>query len=75
VLEIDEAPGYPHNAERRVFVDVAGVTQPAPAPRFSVTDGEIQGPPPEIGEHNERSLVDWGFPVDRVASLKAKGVI
>jgi alpha-methylacyl-CoA racemase len=75
VLEIDEAPGYPANAARKVFVEVEGVVQPAPAPRFSVTPGAIQGPPPKIGSDAVGSLRDWGLGDDRVAELQSKGVI
>jgi alpha-methylacyl-CoA racemase len=75
VLEMDEAPSYPHNAERQVFVTVAGVVQPAPAPRFAATPGAVQSPPPGIGAHNSAALRDWGLPQDRVDDLKAKGVI
>lgn len=61
VLTLDEAPKHPHNAARQTFVEVAGVTQPAPAPRFSETPGAIQGPPPRIGAHDREGLTDWGF--------------
>ena len=60
VMSIAEAPGHPHNAARSTFVEVAGVTQPAPAPRFSATPGAIQRPPPGIGAHNAEVLADWG---------------
>jgi alpha-methylacyl-CoA racemase len=75
VLEMDEAPSYPHNAERGVFVTVEGVVQPSPAPRFALTPGAVQSPPPQIGEHNTTALRDWGLPQTRVDELKAKGVI
>lgn len=45
VLSITEAPRHPHNLARAAFVDIDGVTQPAPVPRFSRTPGAIQGPP------------------------------
>ena len=61
VLDLDEAPRHPHNAARKTFVQVAGVTQPAPTPRFSATPGAIQGPPPAAGAHNLEALSDWGF--------------
>ena len=60
VLDLDEAPKHPHNAARQTFVEVAGVTQPAPAPRFLGTPGAVQGPPPAIGAHNREALADWG---------------
>jgi len=75
VLTMDEAPGHAHNAARQTFVEVAGVTQPAPAPRFSATPGAIQGPPPKIGAHNDEALADWGFSPDAVAALKASGAL
>jgi alpha-methylacyl-CoA racemase len=75
VLEIDEAPSYPANAARKVFVEVDGVMQPGPAPRFSATPGAIQGPPPAIGGANVEGLKDWGLDDLRIAELQRKGVI
>ncbi len=75
VLEIAEAPDYPHNAERQAFVTIEGVVQPAPAPRFDKTPGAVQSPPPKIGAHNETALRDWGVEPSRVAELKEKGII
>jgi len=75
VLEMGEAPSHPHNRERRVFVEVEGVVQPAPAPRFDETPGAIQGPPPMIGAHNVSALSDWGLARERVDELQRKGVI
>ncbi|MFM8355203.1 MAG: CoA transferase, partial [Gammaproteobacteria bacterium] len=37
VLSIWEAPNHPHNKSRNTFVDVDGMMQPAPSPRFSRT--------------------------------------
>jgi alpha-methylacyl-CoA racemase len=73
VLTMDEAPSHPHNAARNTFVDVEGVVQPAPAPRFSATPGEIARPPPVIGAHNLEALSDWGFTASEVAGLQAAG--
>jgi alpha-methylacyl-CoA racemase len=75
VLTMDEAPAHAHNAARATFVEVAGVTQPAPAPRFSATPGAIQGPPPKIGADNDAALGDWGFSADAIAALKAQGAL
>ena len=69
VLDLDEAPNHPHNAARQTFVQLGGVTQPAPAPRFSETPGVIQGPPPAIGAHNAEALADWGFTEAEIAAL------
>lgn len=73
VLSLSEAPHHPHNVARGVFVAVDGVTQPAPAPRFSRTPAEIQCPP--RGPENESVLIDWGFSGEEIAALKSANVI
>jgi alpha-methylacyl-CoA racemase len=50
-------------------VEVGGVIQPAPAPRFSATPGAIQGPPPAVGAHDREALLDWGFTPSEIAAL------
>jgi len=75
ILDLDEAPKHPHNAARQTFVEVAGVTQPAPAPRFSATPGAIQGPPPAIGAHDQEALSDWGFSEREIGALKTAGAL
>ena len=75
VLDMDEAPAHPHNQARQTFVEVSGVMQPAPAPRFSATPGAIQGPPPAIGAHDEEALADWGFSGDEIAALRRTGAV
>lgn len=70
VLNWDEAIAHPHNKARGTFVDVEGVTQPGPAPRFSRTTSEIQRPPATAGEHTEEGLSDWGFSDSDIAALK-----
>jgi alpha-methylacyl-CoA racemase len=75
VLDLDEAPRHAHNVARQTFVEVAGVTQPAPAPRFSKTPGAIQGPPPAIGAHDREALKDWGFSDSDLDALKGVGAL
>lgn len=75
VLDLDEAPKHKHNVARQTFVEVGGVTQPAPAPRFSATPGAIQGPPPAIGAHDREALSDWGFSADSIEALKTAGAL
>jgi len=75
VLDLEEAPWHPHNVTRETFTDVNGVMQPSPAPRFSRTVPEIQGAPPEVGEHNDVVLTDTGFTPEQIAGLKRKGAI
>ena len=75
VLTIDEAYDHPHNLERNTFIEVAGVKQPAPAPRFSRTPASITSPPPHPGEHTEEILLDSGFTTSEIFSLREKNVI
>ena len=75
VLDLEEAPKHAHNVARETFVTVSGVVQPAPAPRFSATPGEIQGPPPGIGAHNDEALSQWGFSGAEIEALKASGAL
>jgi len=75
VLSLAESVQAPHNVARQTFVEMDGVTHPAPAPRFSRTRPEIQSPPPAPGEHTESVLSDWGFAVEDLGRLKSEGVI
>jgi alpha-methylacyl-CoA racemase len=75
VLSLSEAPHHPHNKARETFLEIGGVVQPAPAPRFSRTVPKVQGPAPEAGQHNEQILTDWGFAASDIASLKSSGAI
>jgi alpha-methylacyl-CoA racemase len=56
VLSLAEAPEHPHNLARGAFVEVGGMVQPAPAPRFSATPSDPPRPPGEAGADNEALL-------------------
>ena len=75
VLNLKEAPDHPHNKTRQTFVKVQGVTQPAPAPRFSRTQGKIQSPAALTGENTEEVLSDWGFSDSEISNLKMNNMI
>ena len=76
VLDLDEAPRHPHNVARETFVEHAGVTQPAPAPRFSRTPPEIRRAAPRTaGEHSQEVLADWGFRDDEIEALREADAI
>ena len=75
VLDLAEAPQHPHNRARQTFVEFDGVVQPAPAPRFSRTQGEIQSSAARVGEHSEQILADWGFEQERIEEFKAAKTI
>lgn len=71
VLSPFEAHEHPHNSARGTFTEVGGVTQPAPAPRFSRTPGTVASPPPLPGEHTDAALADWGLSDQEIAALRA----
>ncbi|MBY4575626.1 carnitine dehydratase [Gordonia paraffinivorans] len=66
VLEPEEVPSHPHHASRQTFVEVNGLRQPAPAPRFSRTPASLGLRPPLPGEHTRGALADWGVPAETV---------
>ncbi|MGQ0533232.1 MAG: CaiB/BaiF CoA transferase family protein [Caulobacteraceae bacterium] len=61
VLSMAEAPSHRHNVARDTFVDLGGLVQPAPAPRFSRTPSAIQGPPGGVGADAAQILDEWGI--------------
>ncbi len=75
VFSFSEAPSHPHNRARRAFVDLAGVEQAAPTPRFSRTAPALDLPPPEPGEHTAEVLMEAGFSQEEIAELRAQGAI
>ncbi|PNE37972.1 carnitine dehydratase [Streptomyces noursei] len=62
VLSLREAPAHPHLAARGTFTEHAGLTQPAPAPRFSATPGTVRRPPARPGADTEEVARDWRVP-------------
>jgi len=75
VLSPFEAHRHPHNAARGTFVEVAGVVQPGPAPRFSRTPGAVSRPPAAPGADTDAALEAWGVDSDRIRSLRVAGAI
>ena len=75
VLDWEEAPRHPHNRARETFIEVDGVVQPAPAPRFSATPADLPRPPAKLGEHTESALLDWGFSAGEIDTLRDAGII
>ncbi len=76
VLTMSEATRHPHNVARGTFVEVAGIPQPAPAPRFSRTTAEIQRPPSHAGQHTAEVLGEW-LELDEtaIAGLRESGAV
>ncbi|MBI2709029.1 MAG: CoA transferase [Actinobacteria bacterium] len=76
VLSLAEAPSHPHNVHRGTFTEVAGVVQPAPAPRFDRTPAGIGAPPPHAGQHTDEVLAAWaGLDGDDIAKLRESGAV
>jgi alpha-methylacyl-CoA racemase len=75
VLRMSEAFDHPHNAHRQSFVEVDGIRQPRPAPRFLGTPTRVQRPPARVGEHTDAILRDWGFSGDEIAGLHRAGTV
>jgi alpha-methylacyl-CoA racemase len=76
VLTVGEAVKHPHNVARKTFVDIGGVSQPAPAPRFSRTQAEISRPPSNVGQHSDDVLSDWlSMGADEVTKLRESGAV
>jgi alpha-methylacyl-CoA racemase len=75
VLTMSQAAAHPHNVERKTFIEIDGVTQPAPAPRFSRTTTQVSVPPAHPGQHTREILMDWGIPQDRIEQLIASGAV
>jgi alpha-methylacyl-CoA racemase len=75
VLTMEEAPQHPHNRARGNFIEVAGIPQPAPAPRFSRTPAGPVSPPPRPGAQTDSLLADQGFDAAAIARLRAEGIV
>lgn len=75
VLRFAEAPEHPHAKARNAFVEVDGLVQPAPAPRFSGTPAEVSGPPAKRGQHTNDILSDWGYSADEISALHTNNAV
>ncbi|HUH84839.1 MAG TPA: CaiB/BaiF CoA-transferase family protein [Stellaceae bacterium] len=75
VLTLEEAPSHPHNMARGTFVEVDGIVQPGPAPRFSRTPAGKPTPPEAPGARGNASLVHWGFSAAEIEGLTRAGVL
>jgi alpha-methylacyl-CoA racemase len=75
VLTMAEAREHPHNVARDTFIELGGVPQPAPAPRFSRTANEVNGLPAWPGQHSREILVDCGVDAARIDELLASGAV
>jgi len=75
VLGLEEAPQHPHNVARGSFVEVDGVVQHAPTPRFSRTSSGTPTPMCKPGTHTTATLQGCGFSDGEIAELLQQGAI
>jgi len=75
VLDWNEAQSHPQIIARQTLIDVAGVVQPAPGPRFSETPATMPTPPEKPGANSTEILADWGFEQQEINALIDNGVV
>jgi len=73
VLTFAESRAHPQIVARGGAIEIDGVAQPAPAPRFARTPGAATRPPPERGSGGAEALAEWGFGAEEIAALRAPG--
>ena len=73
VLRMSEAAQHPHNVARQTFMQIDGVTQPSPAPRYSRSGTSTPSAPAHAGQHTRAVLTDWGVNAARIDALIASG--
>jgi alpha-methylacyl-CoA racemase len=75
VLDLSEAPEHPHNVDRGTFIDLDGITQPAPAPRYSGTRNDGPAPPRVEGEDGAAILAELGYSAIEVEEMRGLGAL
>lgn len=74
-VALDELTTHPHLAARATYVEIDGVVQSAPVPRFDRTPGAIHRPAPWPGSHTGELLSELGIDAARAAELLSAGVV
>lgn len=75
VLGLSEAHLHPHNSARETTIEVGGIRQPAPAPRFGRSKPEMPRAGSAPGADTDAILSDWGFSEAEIAALRIDGTI
>jgi alpha-methylacyl-CoA racemase len=75
VLTLGEAPQHPHLKQRGTFIDVGGVTQPAPAPRLNRTPPAVRRPAGRPGQDTDATLASWGLSAAEITALRESNVL
>src|SRR5690606_22713941 len=75
ILDWDEAAEHPHAVQRHAFLEIEGVKQPAPAPRFSATPARTPVGAARAGAHSIETLRAWGVSSERISAALDQGQI
>jgi len=75
VLSFMDAPAHPANVARNTYIEVDGITQPAPAPRFGRTPSEVRHGGHDPGQDTDEVLTNMGFDAREIDSLRKAGAI
>jgi len=75
VLNFLDAPKHPANIARNTYIEVDGVVQPAPAPRFGRTPSEVRHGGHDVGQDTDSVLAEMGFGEQELVSLRSDGSI
>ena len=75
ILNWTEAPAHPHATERSAYVEVEGVTQSAPAPRFDRTPAATPTPAVAPGADTDAAMAELGFSEAEIADMRATGAL
>ena len=75
VLSPWEAHEHPHNRARQTYVEIDGVVQPGPAPRFGRTPAKVSKPPSQPGTDTDEVLCSWGIGEEQIARLRERDAI
>ncbi len=75
ILNFMDAPNHPANIARNSYLELDGMVQPAPAPRFSRTASEVRHGGHSPGQDTDSVLLAMGFGEQELAALKAAGAV
>ncbi len=75
VLRMSDAMQHPHNVARGTFVEIDGVKQPGPAPKFSRTTSDPPGRCAYVGEHTNDVLAAFGYGAEAIEALARTGAV
>ncbi len=75
VMDFLEAQQHPHNIARKTYIEVEGMMQPAPAPRFSRTESQVASGARSAGEDTKQVLDEWGFSAQKIEQLRDSGAL